>query len=115
MIEIYYFDIESISEYQLQKAYSWISEDRKKKARRYKFRDDEKRCVFGEALVRYGLLKKGYEKDISIFHNSFGKPYMGKNDTFFNISHAGNWVSVAFSDDEIGIDIEKKIYDEDVC
>lgn len=55
MTEIYYLDIESIDNSQLQKAYTWISEDRKKKAKRFKFKADEKRCVFGEAIIRYGL------------------------------------------------------------
>ena len=37
-----------------------------------------------------------------------GKPYFkGEKDFFFNVSHSKNCVTVAFSDREIGIDIEK--------
>lgn len=40
--------------------------------------------------------------------NEHGKPYL-KTDAslFFNISHSGDWVVCAFSDTEVGVDIER--------
>lgn len=43
-----------------------------------------------------------------ISFNEEGKPYFDdKNKTFFNISHSEDWCFVAFSNSEVGIDVQK--------
>jgi len=45
--------------------------------------------------------------DIKYQYNEFGKPQIQGVDLCFNISHARSWVLCGFSQNEIGIDIEK--------
>lgn len=74
------------------------------------FEIDRKLSLYGEILVRRYISKTlGISNSNIIFEtNSYGKPYLkGYPDFHFNISHTRNAVAVAFSEFEIGIDIEK--------
>ena len=77
-----------------------ISPERAEKARRYRFHDDQKRCVAG------GLLMRRFLGDTEIFTDEFGKP-RAKNGIFFNLSHSGEWVAMAVDSAEVGCDIER--------
>lgn len=72
------------------------------------------RSLYAGLLLRHALISEGMEVDgpLKIDYNAFGKPYLrhGKN---FSISHSGNLVIVAVSDDVIGVDAEilqNKVY-----
>ena len=76
------------------------------------FRNDKVRLtrLLGEAMVWSGLRKLfGMEKeDCQIQRSEHGKPYLeGERLVYFNISHSGTYIVCAFSDAEVGIDIEK--------
>lgn len=77
-----------------------ISPERAEKARRYRFPDDQKRCVAGGLLIRCFL------GDTEIFTDEFGKP-RAKNGSCFNLSHSGEWVAMALAGNEVGCDIER--------
>lgn len=65
---------------------------------------------FGKTIIKYIFFKTYGEKlcDNDILKNENGKPYTQKKPDFhFSISHSENAVAVAFSKDQIGIDIEK--------
>lgn len=50
----------------------------------------------------------GYDvQDNNILVSNLGKPFLDSNKYYFNISHSGEYVIFAVSDDEIGIDIQK--------
>lgn len=56
------------------------------------------------------LLSKQFNKnfdEITIYKNDRGKPYC-EHGVFFSISHSGNFIVIAFSENEIGVDIEYK-------
>lgn len=55
--------------------------------------------------VRQLLKSLGYYNDL--YYNDAGKPFL-KNDKKISISHSHNCVAVIISDDDTGIDIEKK-------
>lgn len=82
-------------------------EDKKMMIERYK------RSIISKLFVKI-ILEKYYKmntKEINIVRDQYGKPFLTKQNMelnlYFNISHSGEWVVCAFSDCEIGIDIEK--------
>lgn len=48
-----------------------------------------------------------YDKEISIYIEKFGKPYIENNPFYFNVSHSYDYYIIACSQYEMGIDIEK--------
>lgn len=77
------------------------SEEQKEKALRFKNEKDQVRSLISSYLVNQ-LSKE------SLLYNENGKPYY-QNGPFFNISHSGNFVVMAISNKEIGIDIEENV------
>jgi len=71
---------------------------------------DRQSGLFGKLLLSEGLKLYGYSPD-SLNHLSytgFGRPYLDNSGIDFNISHSGDYVICAITDQgRIGIDIEK--------
>lgn len=69
-----------------------------------------------EYLTSQDLIKKIADdyniKNYKIVKNEYGKPYFENNDIYFNISNSDSVVVAAVSDKEIGIDIQKRKYNE---
>lgn len=64
----------------------------------------------GKILLHYVLVRVFHWKAeaIQLHINEHGKPYLNTDrPVFFNISHSGDYVVCAFSDTEIGVDIQK--------
>lgn len=88
--------------------YKEISVFRQKKADRYLKPQDKYRSVGAEIILRYALLSNGISTDkLDFCYGENGKPYLKGNPLFFNISHSGEYVICAVSENEIGCDIEK--------
>ncbi len=66
------------------------------------------RSLWGEIMVRKLLSEKINIKSQEILFdiNDKGKPFLKDIPVHFNISHSGDWVVAAFSDDIVGIDVE---------
>lgn len=109
MAEIFVVNIEEgVSGRQYQRLFSYAGADRAAKARRYRFKADEMRCIYAGALLRHVLSGMGIY-DIALRHNEYGKPYLRNATTpFFNLSHSGKWVLCGVSGREIGVDVEQK-------
>lgn len=90
-------------------AYStMLPEEVTEKAARYHNPKDRLRNLAGEALSRYVIQQTTGRLPAGAFPCSeHGKPYLEKEDIFFNISHSGDYVAVAISSENIGVDIEK--------
>lgn len=88
---------------------SHVSWERQMKADKYYHMEDRLRCICSEILLKYSLWKdRGFRGKIELGYNSYGKPCLKKmKDSAFNISHSGDWVVVAISQAEIGVDVEK--------
>ena len=86
-----------------------VSKERKKRAERFQFAHDAYRCVLAEALLKYSLFEAfGKAVEIDLVYNEYGKPRMRSIENFFfNTSHSGDWVVVAYGKKEVGVDIEK--------
>jgi 4'-phosphopantetheinyl transferase len=62
----------------------------------------------GEALVRFYLRRTGFPHPGLFPKGPHGKPLLvGQDDLFFNVSHSGDMVVAAFSEYDLGVDIER--------
>ena len=92
-----------------EKWFSLMTEEKQERVSRYKDSERRKCSVAGEMLVKEYI---GKSLNISpealvILTDKNGKPYIESCPIHFNISHCENTLVYAFSDKEIGIDIEK--------
>lgn len=105
-MNIYYFNITPLrNKIMFQKAYEKISNDRKEKVISYKQTDDKLRCVGAGLLIEY--IRELYNIKSNIVMDKYGKIYFEDNTVNFNISHSGNFVVLAVSENPIGIDIQR--------
>ena len=101
---------EKISEEQLKIFETYLTSERVSKLKKFKFKEDYLRSLYGEILVRYLVNKKFSisNSQIRINYSEYGKPYIENLKNFqFNISHSGDWVVCAYGKENIGVDIEK--------
>lgn len=76
---------------------------------RYLMFEDQVRCLTGKLLLMNGLSRAGVENCLeNLSYTPHGKPRLSQCRFTFNISHSGDLVVCAISDDvrEIGIDAE---------
>ncbi len=78
----------------------YLNTKRQKSFERYMQYKDKLRCLIGGLLLYYAF---GHNKQA--LHNAYGKPYF-ENDICFNLSHSGDFVALALSTNNIGIDVE---------
>ena len=75
--------------------------------------EDKARCLVAGLLLRRFC---NVTDDNQLMFGENGKPYLTDHNFHFNISHSGDYVVLATSDSEIGVDIEKiTIYEEAVA
>ena len=90
---------------------AFVPDDRRKRVRRFIRPADALRALAGDLLIRAVLMRKcGLKnKAICFQYGAQGKPELhGADGCHFNMSHAGNWVAVAFSRlAPVGVDVER--------
>lgn len=110
MIEFLYADVSPLNDDEIFRTfYENASSERRKKIDAFRFRKDKNLSLGASVLLDAGLKSFGLcEKEMVYGTCENGKPlFKNRPDIFFNISHSGNVAAAAFSDGEIGIDIEK--------
>ncbi|WP_097006049.1 4'-phosphopantetheinyl transferase family protein [Lacrimispora amygdalina] len=117
--ELYILSCNNINSSILKTFIQLLSQERQKKAIKYRHEIDIARTVCGEMLLRYGLSKRSGsaipETPLQFTYNPYGKPILPDYpDVSFNISHSGDLVACAVSDSDIGIDIEQISLDMDL-
>jgi len=89
--------------------YHTLSPARQKKIDGFIFPKDKSLSLAAGLLFQAGLEVYGLrEQELTIAHNENGKPFIPEHpELFFNISHSENLAICAFSNREIGVDVEK--------
>ncbi len=82
-----------------------VSESRIKKIKKLKNTDDRLRSLGAGLLMNF--VRKQYHVKEELRMDKFGKPYFVNSKIHFNISHSGNFVVMAVSDWNIGIDVQR--------
>ncbi|MCX6180714.1 MAG: 4'-phosphopantetheinyl transferase superfamily protein [Bacteroidetes bacterium] len=107
MIDLWYVNVDFVSDEGHNNLLKLLPSFIRQDIIRYKFLKDQKLKLFARLLIaRY------YHEDIKDFDwtewktDQKGKPYLTQG-RYFNITHSGDYVLVAFSKDEIGVDLEK--------
>lgn len=118
MIRIYRADTAMLpDEEAVLKKMVFLDEERKRKVWQCKNLEDKKRSLLAGYLIQMGVKEwmtkeGGLQGDakplfLSYAYSKYGKPYLrGEKNLYFNISHSKNYVVCAFSDKEVGIDIQ---------
>lgn len=108
-MNIYYFDIREHNKSIEKDLFRLISSNRKQKIKNFRFYNDKIWSLYGEVLLRYGLfLSNYYMLNQEISYTEYGKPYLKENyGIHFNISHSGDYVICAISNNPVGIDIQQ--------
>lgn len=111
MLSLYTFQL--IEEGDFLKFYQHISSSLphsvQQKVEAFKFPADQQRSLIGDLMVRHFYSNKLdlKPKEIDFEYNEHQKPLLKNAEgEFFNISHSGNHVVVAFSDKPVGVDVE---------
>ena len=108
MLKIYHANSTIFRErYDLEKLLSFLPKSLHVKALRYRMPQDAFNFVLGKLMLKKGLEELGMDNDLEkIQFNENEKPFLAN--VFFNISHSGNYVVCAVTQNgEVGIDLEK--------
>ena len=118
MIKIYRADIAQVpDEEAIEKNMIFLDDMRKRKVNQCRNLGDKRRSLLAGFLIQAGakdwmreesgLQRESAPLSLSYAFSEYGKPYLrGEKEMYFNLSHSGNYVVCAFSDEEIGVDIQ---------
>jgi len=86
-----------------------VSLEKQERIRKFRFFQDARNCLLGDVLSRIEICRiTGLRNKELIFSvNDYGKPILTISpNVHFNISHTGNYIACAISNEPVGIDIE---------
>ena len=108
-MKYFIYNIEKLTNEEYKKWFSLMTEEKQERVSRYKDFERRKCSVAGEKLVKeyIGNALNIVPESLEILTDINGKPYIENCKIHFNISHCENMLVYAFSDEEIGIDIER--------
>ena len=108
-MDYFIYNIENLTDAEYEKWFSLMEEKKQERVSRYKDLTRRKCSVAGEMLVKnhIGNALNMAPESLEILTDKNGKPYIENCLIHFNISHCENILALAFSEDEIGIDMEK--------
>jgi 4'-phosphopantetheinyl transferase len=90
-----------------------VTAKRRERVFAYLQAEDKARCLVSGLLLRKVC---GVVDDNQLVFGKNGKPYLKDGGIYFNISHSGDYVALATSEHEVGVDIEKvNVYSDAVA
>lgn len=81
-----------------------LSSSRRERVMRYLTASSKAECLAAGLLLRFVF---GEHCEQTLTTNKYGKPQFPKSPPYFNLSHSGDFVVLALTDCEVGIDIQK--------
>lgn len=115
-MEIYVAEVgELFGEHMPLAFYEMLTPERREKIKRIRIESEQRRSAAVGLLLEYGLRQRGYSlvcdhgfQKLGISRETYGKPYLtGTEQLFFNLSHSGSYAAAVFSDEPVGIDVER--------
>ena len=115
-MEIYVAEVgELFGEHMPLALYEMLTPERREKIKRIRIESEQRRSAAVGLLLEYGLRQRGYSlvcdhgfQKLGISRETYGKPYLtGTEQLFFNLSHSGSYAAAVFSDEPVGIDVER--------
>ncbi|MCE3294305.1 MAG: cereulide biosynthesis operon crsT, crsX, grsA and grsB s [Crocinitomicaceae bacterium] len=109
-LHIVYASIREISGDKLQAVFEKLTEEEQRKCSAYHRESDRQAFLIGRLLIERFV----YSDLQAISYSVYGKPFI-PGAPFFNLSHSGDYVVLAISENEVGVDIEfmgEVAYDE---
>lgn len=99
-MDIYFLDINKISDSDFEMYYSLCSDERKKRIDKATAEDEKKRLIGSEILIRHVF------PESEVWRTESGKPVCNIDGVFFSLSHSNELCAIAISDAPCGIDVE---------
>lgn len=91
-----------------EKYLALADDERREKILKLSVREKRNQSLAAGVIVPLALERLGYGGGVEIGYGEHGKPLLLQpGRLFFNISHSGEWTVAAFSDCEVGADIEQ--------
>ena len=111
MTDIYFTYInEKIARFYFEEKLLVLPEEMQRKIKGFRKWKDAHASLYGKLLLLEGLNRFGISTNLNdLKFTQYGKPYLESVSVCFNISHSGNYVICAMSDEvnSVGVDIEQ--------
>lgn len=109
--EIYLVKVNSpIAENTFKYLLNFVQAEKQERILKQKIKQNADNVLIGEILAKT-VIKQTFGIDIAkqeFAYTEYGKPYLlNFPDVYFNISHSGEYVACAVSDEPVGVDIQK--------
>jgi 4'-phosphopantetheinyl transferase len=108
MLEIWYAHLDTVSNDAFEYLLVSLPETMQHNVSRYNQIADRKRKLIGRLIVQNYFASDKFFSWERWSETERGKPYIQMANRKFSISHSGDYVTVAFSEKEVGIDLEIK-------
>ena len=104
-MQMIYDNINNYTDNDYKDMFNYLNNNDKNKINKLIRINDKKLSILSKYLLK-SILSQKYHLDYNkIYYNKYGKPHI--DGIYFNISHSNDYVVLAFSNNKIGIDIEK--------
>jgi 4'-phosphopantetheinyl transferase len=108
MAKVVCWNISGLEESEYERLYSAALPERRLRADRYRRREDSLRCLAAGALLQWVVKRELGLGFFTVEYESGGKPRLKEAPDFhYNLSHSGHWVVLAWSEGEIGVDVQQ--------
>lgn len=109
MIDIYFLETSGLSFSDVERYLPRVTESRRRSVLRKRDDGAKVEALMAEVLVLWGIRQRTglSPREVEFARGAHGKPYIAGGGPHFSLSHTKGAVCAAFSDEEVGVDIER--------